>query len=245
MRISRNFRFWILVLLLGSLPALTLAYQSEQDFRAAKKLLSDRVYYDHRVTFYCGCNYDQSRQVKPYSCGYQARRPDERSRRIEWEHLVPAATFGRAFSCWQNARQICGRGGGRKCCEKTDATFRRLEADMHNLGPAIGELNADRENFPFGEIPGEARRYGRCDFEVSGGVAEPMPAVRGDVARATLYMDSRLSALRGRGFLTGREHALFLAWDRTDSPDQWECERERRITRLQGNSNPFVSRGCR
>ena len=34
--------------------------------------------------------------------------------------------------------------------------------------------------------------------------------------------------------------ALFDAWDAEDPPDAWELERNRRITELQGNANPFV-----
>jgi len=31
----------------------------------------------------------------------------------------------------------------------------RSEADMHNLVPAIGEINGDRSNYPYGNIRGE------------------------------------------------------------------------------------------
>ena len=32
-----------------------------------------------------------------------------------------------------------------------------MEADMYNLYPAVGELNADRNNFRYGIIDGEER----------------------------------------------------------------------------------------
>ena len=46
-----------------------------------------------------------------------------------------------SFDSWKD--------GGRKACSK-DPIFNKMEADMHNLVPAIGELNADRSNFRYG-----------------------------------------------------------------------------------------------
>jgi deoxyribonuclease-1 len=64
-----------------------------------------------------------------------------------------------------------------------------MEAELHNLVPSVGELNAARSNLPYGEVPGEPRGYGACDFEVAGGVVEPAIEVRGDLARVYLAMD--------------------------------------------------------
>ena len=44
--------------------------------------------------------------------------------------------------------------------------------------------------------------------------------------------------------LSDSQQKLFRAWDRLFPPDGWECERERRIARLQGNDNPFVRQAC-
>ena len=41
---------------------------------------------------------------------------------------MPAENFGKHLPCWQD--------GGRKACEK-DPVFSKMEADMHNLVPAI------------------------------------------------------------------------------------------------------------
>jgi len=75
------------------------------------------------------------------SCGYVPRneltkkgKENERVDRIECEHIMPAENFGRHLPCW--------REGGRKACSK-DPIFNKMEADMHNLVPAIGELNDD------------------------------------------------------------------------------------------------------
>lgn len=64
-----------------------------------------------------------------------------RAKRIEWEHVMPAHNFAHHLPCWKE--------GGRKACKK-DKTFKTMEADMHNLVPEIGEVNADRSNFRYG-----------------------------------------------------------------------------------------------
>ncbi len=35
-----------------------------------------------------------------------------------------------------------------------------MEADLHNLVPAVGEINGDRSNYRFGMISGERYRCG-------------------------------------------------------------------------------------
>lgn len=63
-----------------------------------------------------------------------------------------------------------------------------MEADLHNLVPAVGELNGDRSNYRMAVISGEDRTYGACDFEIDSSrkVVEPMAETRGDIAR-TIY----------------------------------------------------------
>ena len=35
------------------------------------------------------------------------------------------------------------------------------------------------------------------------------------------------------------------AWNRMYKPDEWECLRAKRIERIQGNENHFVTDACR
>ena len=103
---------------------------------------------ENAKSLYCGC--DIKKQGKklipdPSNCGYIPRKTltssgkvNVRALRIEWEHIVPAWEFGHQLQCWQN--------GGRKNCRKVSAKVRKMEADINNLAPAIGEINADRSN---------------------------------------------------------------------------------------------------
>lgn len=148
----------VLMRLMYGLIALLLitpvAAEPPSSFSSAKKILAHDLYRDDdRVTFYCGCRFDeQPISGKPgrtrltpaaESCGLQPRKNANRAARIEWEHVVPAWEFGHQLQCWQN--------GGRKACGK-DPVFRRMEADLYNLVPAVGELNGDRSNYRFGMI---------------------------------------------------------------------------------------------
>jgi deoxyribonuclease-1 len=116
-----------------------------------------------------------------------------------------------------------------------------MEADLHNLVPAVGEINGLRSNYSFAMIPGEPRRFGLCDMEIENRKAEPPEAVRGDIARTYKYMEA---AYPGRGIISGKNRKLFDAWDRQDPVDDWECEREKRIAKIQGNHNGFVADQC-
>ncbi|GAA0794229.1 endonuclease [Marinobacterium sediminicola] len=220
------------------------AAEPPSSFASAKKILAADLYRsEQRITFYCGCRFDEQpvpdkpdrTRLTPdaESCGLQPRKNANRAARIEWEHVVPAWEFGHQLQCWQE--------GGRKACQK-DTRFRQMEADLYNLVPAVGELNGDRSNFRFGMIPGEPRAYGACDFEVDfkQRVAEPAEQVRGDIARTYFYMEDRYG-LR----LSRKQRQLFEAWSRQDPVDQTELQRARRIAVIQGHRNPFVDADVR
>jgi deoxyribonuclease I len=208
-------------------------------FSKAKRLAA-KIHEGREVTIYCGCDYThQGKKLVPDwdSCGYRPRiartkkgKPNARAIRIEWEHVMPAWVFGHQRQCWQQ--------GGRKVCKK-DPEFARMEADLHNLAPAVGELNGDRSNYRFAMIDGEPRAYGRCDFEVDfkGKRAEPPPNVRGDIARVYFYMRDRY-----RLRLSKQQTQLLNDWNKQDPIDEWERERDLRIERVQGTGNPYVRR---
>ena len=219
--------------------SLPLAAHAERpaSFSKAKRLAA-QIYKGHEVTIYCGCKYAyQGKKLvpEPSSCGYEPRiavtkkgKPNARAVRIEWEHVMPAWVFGHQLQCWQQ--------GGRKACKK-DPVFAKMEADLHNLVPAIGELNGDRSNFKFTMIPGEARAYGKCDFEIDfkSKTAEPPETARGDIARIYLYMRDQYKIT-----LSDQQTRLLETWAKSDPVDAWERQRNERVRTIQGNANPHV-----
>lgn len=220
--------------------------ESGHSFPKVKKHLAE-IYADRRETFYCGCSFDENGKVDRDRCGYVPASEGARAQRMEWEHVVPAHAFGQSFPSWREGHPQCvtqaGKAfRGRPCARKVDTAYRAMEADMHNLYPVIGELNERRSNYSMGLIPGEPRAFGACDFEVADRKVEPRPEVRGDIARTYLYMDL---AYPGRGILSRKNRKLFEAWDEQDPVDRWECERARRIARIQGNVNQVLDLACK
>lgn len=207
---------------------------SDYSFSQSKLVLAKKIYKDHPIGFYSACRFQaQAKLLVPdwKTCGYQARKNPERAKRIEWEHVVPAWVFGHQLQCWQQ--------GGRAACRDHNAQFRQMEADMHNLVPAIGELNGDRSNFPYGMVNGEARAYGakvnmEIDFKTR--TAEPPDTVYGDVARINFYMRDRYKLT-----LSQQQLQLFSAWNNLDPVDAWEQQRNELIRQAQGNDNPYVT----
>ncbi len=205
-------------------------------FEAAKIMAREQVYQDRnqRGTFYCGCSWEwtgrSGGRVDLQGCGYTVRAQPTRAVRIEWEHIVPASLFGQQRQCWQQ--------GGRANCKNSDPVFNVMEADLHNLTPAIGEVNADRSNYRFGMLPSSAYQHGVCDFKVDfqDRVAQPREAIRGQIARTYFYMHDRYD-LR----LADQQQRLLMAWDRQHPPNWWEQERNKRVARLMGHGNGFVS----
>lgn len=112
-----------------------------------------------------------------------------------------------------------------------------MESDLHNLVPAIGEINGDRSNYSFAMLEGEVRRYGSCDFEVDfkARKVEPAPRIRGDIARTYFYMRKQYGLK-----ISKKQSQLFEAWSKLDPVDEWEVVRNNRIRAIQGNANAYI-----
>ncbi|MBT0824387.1 endonuclease [Campylobacter lari] len=143
---------------------------------------------------------------------------NQRAKRIEWEHIMPAQNFGKHLPCW--------REGGRKACQN-DPLFTKMEADKQNLVPAIGEVNGDRSNFRYAEAPLnlEYTQYGNCKVYTDFKAKRFYPAnySKGWIARSYLYM-SKTYNIR----LSDQERKLMESWDKQYPMS----EKEKRIRSL-------------
>ena len=136
-------------------------------YQYSKRILK-KIYVNNQKTFYSNCEYSYKKKNKNMinnkQCGYIPKNKftkkgklNKRARRIEWEHIVPAHEFASKFICWEKGDQRCIKKNGkkyrgRKCCSKVNKRFKFMEADLHNLVPSIGELNANRSNYKFSTI---------------------------------------------------------------------------------------------
>ena len=202
----------------------------------AKKQAADLVYYDHPRTFYCGCvtesddNDNGSVTVSHADCGYKV---DQRYRKLantlEWEHIVPAATMPvRLFDCWRN--------GDREECEKSDPLAQEMLFDLHNLAPAIGQVNRLRLDDRYEDLAKDTSDFGQCEIEDTKWHFEPPDCHKGDAARVWFYMADRYGVV-----IPPLEQIMFEKWSRLDPVSPWEAERNRRIAENTGVSNQFVN----
>lgn len=189
--------------------------QSNSDYRQAMKTLWTKVYPRGGETLYCGERFSTKNKKK-------------RRQHVNAEHVFPMAWVTRDLRC-----------GTRKQCQRNSTHFEVIESDLHNIYPTKIALNKARSHYRFGNIPGEKRQFGNCDFEVDHRkrLAEPRPAVRGDIARAMLYMAYQYDLTLHR-----KTEKLMREWDKQDPPSKKEIRRAQVIEREQGRENPFITR---
>ena len=218
----------------------------EESFSAAKHTLERYVYRDHRQTIYCRAAFDAKKNIT-LPAGFHTPKHEKRAHRVEWEHVVPAENFGRGFAAWRTGDALCISNGkhykGRKCAEHVSREFRLMQADMYNLFPAIGAVNAIRSNYNFVAMGVNNRStFGSCPMLIEDRKAQPPEYARGIIARSYLYMQG---AYAQHFKMSPQQLKQMKAWSKAYPPDAWECERNKRIERLQGNKNPIVIEACR
>jgi deoxyribonuclease-1 len=196
------------------------------------------------VTVYCGCQY-RGNIVDLASCGFVSHHKSKRTNHIEWEHVAAAESFGQSFVMWRKGDTKCsnkrkGPYAGRKCAEK-DSEFLRMETDLYNLWPIIGELNVLRSNFSFAELTGSDYNFGGCKVKIQDRKIEPMDEYKGVVARAHKYMDL---VYPHHGIISEKNKPLFNTWDAAFPVTDWECQRADLIKEVQGNANPILVEAC-
>lgn len=189
--------------------------QRERDYTQARSQFWRHVYPQDGVTLYCQQTFQTMARAG-----------------VNIEHVFPMS--------WATSALKCGK---RKQCRANSVEFNIIESDLHNLFPSRSDVNQARSSFRFGEVRGEKREFGRqCDFEVNtrARVAEPTPAVRGEVARAMFYMAHQY---RDQSLVIFNKQArLLMEWHRADPPSDAERRRNDIIAKIQGNRNPFIDR---
>ncbi len=223
------------------------AFAKIHNFREAKKILP-KIHADHAKTLYCGCSYSK-KTIDLKSCGYIPHKNPKRAQRLEWEHVVPAHAFGQAFIEWREGSAKCidkkkkKPFKGRKCA-RTNPQFAKMEGDLHNLYPEIGELNGLRSNFSMAMIPKSTKTitFGACPARIEDRKFEPMDEAKGIVARVYMYMDATYP---GRGIISNKNEKLFEAWNKMYPVTMWECQRAKKIELIQNTKNLVLAKLCK
>ncbi|MFC0179374.1 endonuclease [Thorsellia kenyensis] len=237
----KKYHNWLILLILISVNHTAFSAQPK-NFSQAKKI-APSIYKDHPYTFYCDCPITWQNKkgiVEIDKCDYKIRKNQTRAERVEWEHVVPASKFTLLS---ENAEQrACWQDGGRKNCSQKDPLFQKMEGDLHNLQPAIGEINGDRGNLSFSHWEGHTgHSYGRCSIKIDfkRDEVDPPDSVKGQIARIYLYMYETYGLSYSLAELIQMDY-----WNSFYPVTKWECERDRRIAKIQGNHNKFVKENC-
>lgn len=213
-------------------------------FNKAKRYLEKAVYFDHRITIYCQAKFDEYKNIT-LPDGFAFAEHEKRSRRVEWEHAVPAENFGRAFEEWRNGHEQCVNSNGkpfkgRKCAEKINLEYRYMQSDMYNLFPAIGSVNAARKNYQYSMLPDVKYSFGTCEAKLGHNRFEPPNSAKGELSRAALYMNDVYPKYN----LSRQQQQLFESWNKMYPVTEWECTRAKRIEKIQKNENAWVKKPC-
>jgi deoxyribonuclease-1 len=231
-------------LLASLLLPFTVVAEPTDSFSKAKKLMMEKVYFDHRETLYCGATFDEKKRIT-LPVGFHTEKYVKRAKRVEWEHVVPAENFGRTFSEWRDGHPSCvdskGKAfNGRNCASKVNKEYRYMQSDLYNLYPAIGAVNAMRSNYNFNMLPDVKPAFGSCLVKIDARKVEPTVESRGQIARTYLYMEQRYPRYK----MSKSQKQLMHAWNKMYPVSAWECLRAERISKIQGNRNTLVTEQC-
>ena len=129
--------------------------------------------------------------------------------------------------------------------------------DLHHIFPTDGFVNAQRSNFPFGEVNNatwtsqNGSKLGSCKSSLgyTGTVFEPIDEYKGDFARALMYMSVRYygeddnwgnSGMTNKSVIKDWAIDMLLDWSDNDPVSQKEIDRNNVVYGIQSNRNPFI-----
>lgn len=225
---------------------------SNESFSKSKKIMQNQIYtnYTDMKTIYCNAHFDSKKNVT-LPKGFITTVYKKRIKRWEAEHVVPAENFGKNFKEWREGDYVCvnskGRNfKGRRCAEKANKEYRLMQSDLYNLYPAIGAVNGARQNYNFVMLPKTKNTqylsFGSCNMQIDkkGHKAQPPVNARGVIARTYMYFNT----VYPKYSMSSAQQKLMSSWDKQYPVSKWECERAKKIKKIQGNINPILATRC-
>ena len=197
-------------------------------------------------TFYCQAQFDADTKKLTLPDGFDDTLYHQRSQQLEFEHIVPAENFGRAFVEWREGHPNCVDSKnksykGRRCATKMNRNYRFMQADLYNLYPAIGSVNAARKNYNFLPLgQSVASSFGLCVFKIDDRKVEPADYVKGFIARTYLYMHETYEQFK----MSKSQYRLMQAWNNQYAITEQECVRYQLIKKIQGSENNILKKLC-
>jgi len=186
------------------------------NYNKSKTIFWNKLYPTGNWTIYCGVRFNN-------------RKSTIDGRKLSIEHVYPQSWIAKSMGCSSVSE-----------CRKTNNRFNFATADLHNMYPALRNVNSSRGNSLYGIIHGENWRYEGCDIERAKNVTEPREIARGNLARSILYMSLEYELPIPEKMVT-----IIQEWNETDPPSLHELRRNRDIKMIQGTSNPYIQKYTR
>ena len=192
---------------------------------------------------------------------------DNKGNNVVWDMYSDGATYTYSYS---DANDKCGEYSQEGDCYNREHSWPKNwfnddedstpGHDIHHIFPTDGYVNAQRSNFPFGEVNTNGSyvtfengsKLGNCKASLgySNKVYEPIDEYKGDIARALMYMSVRYyteddswntSGMTNKSELQPWAINMLLDWNAQDPVSQKEIDRNNVIyTSYQHNRNPFI-----
>ena len=158
--------------------------------------------------------------------------------KIEWEHIMPASKMlddlqECKIGYEQNKESYQSK---RDYCQRTNSAYRKRVSDLHNLVPAIAQINRDRKDVSYSEQKkvsiknkklNDFNDLRKCGYR-QGDVFLPRADTRGWIARTMLYMEKMYGIdLKG-------EKRKYENWARRYRPSQKEVKMRQIINTVMG-----------
>lgn len=115
-----------------------------------------------------------------------------------------------------------------------------MQSDLYNLAPAIGTVNAARQNYNFTMIPLAKSQFGSCDMRIEDNKVQPPEEARGRIARTYLYFEAAYPRYR----MSSAQRQLMNAWDKQYPVTKNECEIARKVEAVQHSVNMVLEQSC-
>jgi len=170
-----------------------------------KKQFWGKLYKDGGESFYCGKSFKRKSAM-----------------------LVPSYIYPEG-----SIRQHLNCGTKRQCLRDSDE-YNRIASDLHNIVPAKSTFEIKRTGTVF-DMLSEDSKTDSCGVRRHFHVIEPPEHLKGDIARALMYMYNQYN-LPPIG-----STSVLESWMRQDPPSEEELARSLQIEAIQGMRNPLVT----
>lgn len=163
-------------------------------------------------------------------CEYVPRKAGKKNPVPDIEHIAAASWYPSITDqpCWKDNRENCA---------KDNVLFKNFYTDLHNLYPALAEINRDRSNRRWCESNLKPT-YGKTGFilDLNADCVTPPNNKKGDIARVMLYMNQQHHLN-----LSDSDIRMFNRWSNTDKITSEEIQRNILVYQIQKTCNQFIS----